>query len=73
MLSSSRYFASSFFTCFKNCSSIGRACGPSVRSSRSSASSSVAGRSKSPGVPISILVTLASAMSPDQYSIGASL
>ena len=33
------YFASTSFTCFKNCSSICRACGPAVRSSRSSASS----------------------------------
>ena len=36
-LSSSRYFASASFTCFKNYSSICRACGPAVRPKRSSA------------------------------------
>ena len=41
VLSSSRYFASTSFTCFKNCSSICRACGPAGGSSRSSASSLV--------------------------------
>ena len=51
VLCSSRYFASTSATCLRNCSSICRACGPAVRSSRSSASSRVRRLVKVAGLP----------------------